>query len=195
MVILGCGDPLPLRPRKIAVAGPAGSGKSSLARLLGDLVAVPYVELDSLYHGPDWTVRESWVDDVSRIVDGDEWVIEWQGEPVRDRMNANADLLVWLDHPRLLTTYRVLKRTLSRRVNRTVLWAGNREGPLHGILTDRDHIVRFSWRMHPVIRQKVLTVIAEARHPNLHVIRLRGQREVDTWLNGPLRTALAASDR
>lgn len=186
-------DQVPVRPRKIAVAGAAGSGKSSLARLLGQWGDLPYVELDSLYHGPNWTVRDTWMDEVEQIVRGDAWVIEWQGEEVRTQVSENADLLVWLDHPRWLTTYRVIKRTLSRRINKTVLWSGNTEGPLREFFTDPDYIVKYSWRMHPLIRQRVITVVKENRFPKLHVVRLRGQRQVTAWLNGPLRTALARS--
>ncbi|MCE7004311.1 adenylate kinase [Kibdelosporangium philippinense] len=178
MPLLRFDDPLPIRPRKIAVAGPAGSGKSSLARALG----VPYVDIDSLFHGPNWTVRETWIDDVKQVVSGPEWVIEWQGDEVRDQIGANAELLVWLDHPRWLTMYRVIKRTLHRRITKTELWSGNTEGPLRDVFKDPDHIVKLSWRMYPKIRQQVIEVLREKRFPHLVVVRLRGQCQVDAWL-------------
>ncbi|MFJ4100244.1 P-loop NTPase family protein [Amycolatopsis japonica] len=119
MHVLGPTDPLPRRPvRRVAVAGSAGSGKSTLARTLCERMGVPYVEFESFFHGPGWTVRETWQSDVLRFLDGDVWAIEWQGEEVRERMTARLDMLVWLDHPRALAMTRVVVRTLERRVGR-----------------------------------------------------------------------------
>lgn len=61
---------LPRVPTKIAVAGGAGAGKSTLARRLSEILDLPYVEMDSLYHGPNWTVREAWVADVDEFTSG-----------------------------------------------------------------------------------------------------------------------------
>ncbi|MEV4144538.1 (d)CMP kinase [Amycolatopsis sp. NPDC049691] len=186
--VIGPDEPLGVRQlRRIAVAGPAGSGKSTLARTLCERLGVPYVEFESFFHGPGWTVRETWQADVLEYLENDVWAIEWQGEAVRERMTARLDVLVWLDHPRALTASRVVRRTLLRRFGRGSKIAGeNVEGPLHTFFTDREHIVRVAWRYHPIMRARVRKVIEENRHPDLVVVRLRGQRQVDRWLAGPV---------
>ncbi|WP_284748540.1 (d)CMP kinase [Amycolatopsis sp. RTGN1] len=188
MRVLGPRDPLGAqRIRRIAVAGPAGSGKSTLARTLGERLGVPYVEFESFFHGPGWTVRETWQADVLEHLDGDAWSIEWQGEEVRERMTGRLDVLVWLDHPRALTMARVVKRTLLRRIGRgSKIPGGNVEGPLHTFFTDRGHIVKIAWRYHPIQRARVRKVVDENRYSGLLVVRLRGQRQVDAWLRGPV---------
>ncbi|OXM43218.1 (d)CMP kinase [Amycolatopsis alba] len=186
MEIIGPDDALPVRRiRRAAVAGPAGSGKSTLARTLCERMGLPYVEFESFFHGPGWTVRETWQADVLEFLDGDEWAIEWQGEEVRERMTERLDVLVWLDHPRAMTMARTVVRTLKRRVGRgSKIAGGNVEGPLHTFFTDPDHIVKLAWRYHPMIRARVHKVIEENRYPDLVVVRLRGQRQVDRWLGG-----------
>ncbi|WP_340683789.1 adenylate kinase [Amycolatopsis coloradensis] len=188
MQIIGPDDALPgRRIRRAAVAGPAGSGKSTLARTLCERMGVPFVEFESFFHAPGWTVRETWQADVLDFISGDEWAIEWQGEEVRERMTERLDVLVWLDHPRAMTVARTVVRTLKRRVGRgSKIAGGNVEGPLHTFFTDRDHIVKLAWRYHPLIRARVHKVLAENRYPDLVVVRLRGQRQVDRWLDGPL---------
>ncbi|MFI5591438.1 (d)CMP kinase [Amycolatopsis sp. NPDC051758] len=188
MRVLGPSDSLGTQAiRRIAVAGPAGSGKSTLARTLGERLGVPYVEFESFFHGPGWTVRETWQADVLNHLDSDAWSIEWQGEQVRERMTARLDVLVWLDHPRALTMVRVVKRTLLRRIGRgSKIPGGNVEGPLYTFFTDRQHIVKIAWRYHPILRARVREVVDENRHPGLVVVRLRGQRQVDNWLRGPV---------
>ncbi|MEU8415813.1 adenylate kinase [Amycolatopsis japonica] len=187
MHVLGPTDLLPRRlVRRVAVAGPAGSGKSTLARTLCEHLGVPYVEFESFFHGPGWTVRETWQADVLQFLDGDVWAIEWQGEQVREQMTARLDALVWLDHPRALTMTRVVIRTLKRRIGRgSKIAGGNVEGPLRTFFTDPQHIVKTAWRYHPIMRARVRKVIDENRYPGLVVVRLCGQRQVDQWLRGP----------
>ncbi|MBN6037680.1 adenylate kinase [Amycolatopsis sp. 195334CR] len=184
MRLLGPTDPMPIdRPRRIAVAGAPGAGKTTLAEQLSDRLGLPFVQFESFFHGPNWTVLPDWEEKVLAYVDGDAWSIEWQGEEVREQLTARTQVLVWLDHPRWLTTARVINRTVQRRFGRgRPIEGGNLESPLHTFFTDRDHIVRESWRRHAWIRARVARLITENRHPDLVVVRLRGQREADTWL-------------
>ncbi|WP_062980522.1 hypothetical protein [Nocardia anaemiae] len=187
-------DRLRGRPSRITVAGSSGSGKTRLARTLRELLGIPYVELDSLYHGPGWTVRDSWERDVIEFTSGPRWVIEWQGDPVRDHLARNAEVLIWLDHSRALCTYRVIKRTVIGRILGRELWNGNTERPFREVFTDPEHIIRFAWRIHPAVRRKVTELIAEIPYPDLQIVHLRGQRQVNAWLNGPLRQAIGISE-
>jgi hypothetical protein len=124
-------------------------------------------------------------------VAGPEWAIEWQGEEVREALTARTQVLVWLDHPRALTITRTLARTVKRRWGHgTPIAGGNVEGPLHTFFTGRDHILKEAWRGHPFIRARVRRLLAEDNHPDLVVVRLRGQRQVERWLAGPFADAL-----
>ncbi|MHB8295456.1 MAG: hypothetical protein ACYDH5_12680 [Acidimicrobiales bacterium] len=48
-MLLGAGDDLPRRPRRVLVAGTAGSGKTTMAARLGPVLGVPHVEIDALF--------------------------------------------------------------------------------------------------------------------------------------------------
>jgi hypothetical protein len=187
MRVLGPNYPLHIeRLQRIAVAGPPGAGKSTLARSLCARLGVVFVEFETFYHAPGWTVRPTWQEDVHKFIERPEWAIEWQGEEVREQLTARTQVLVWLDHPRALAITRVVVRTIKRRFGRgSAIAGGNVEGPLHTFFTDPDHIIRDSWRRHPKMRARVRRVIAEDRHPGLMIVRLRGQRQVDAWLAGP----------
>ncbi len=185
--MLTAADPLPARPRRIAVAGAPGSGKSTLARRLGDVLGLPYTELDALHHGPAWTKRPDFEADIEALVRQDAWVCEWQYDHARPLLTSRVDLLVWVDLPFPVTLTRVVRRTVRRRLRREELWNGNQEGPLHTFFTDPEHIVRWSINSRNVCDERV-PAVAEQR-PDLPIVRLRTSREVDRWVRevvGPL---------
>lgn len=184
MPILGARDPLPYRPGRVLVAGGSGAGKSTLAARVGRSLDLPYTELDSLYHGPNWVPRESFVADALRIATQPQWVSEWQYSIVRPAFTERADLLIWLDLPRRRVMAQVVRRTVVRRLRGEVLWNGNVEPPLRTVFTDREHILRWAWAVHPRTRIKVLA--AAEQRPELPIVRLSSRAEVEQWCHGPL---------
>lgn len=184
--MLGFDDPLPRQPQRVLVAGVSGSGKSTLAGRISALTGLPYVELDALYHGPGWTPRGAFLDDVRSLAAEDVWVTEWLYTSARPLLAARADLLVWLDPPFLTVTFpRVVRRTVRRRLRREVLWNGNTEPPLHTVFTDPDHIVRWSVSTRHHYRDQVPS--AESAHPGLTVVRLRSRQQAEQWPSAVLR--------
>jgi adenylate kinase family enzyme len=186
--LLGPGDRLPSRPERVLVAGTSGAGKTTLAGAVAGILGCRHVELDSLHHGPGWTKRPEFEDDVARIAAGPTWVSEWQYTAVRELLLGRADLLVWLDLPRSVVLSRVVRRTVGRRIRREVLWNGNREPPFRTFVTDPDHIVRWAWRTHARTGDKVRA--AAAARPDLVVVRLTRPGSVAAWLDGPLTDAV-----
>lgn len=184
MPLLTYRETLPKRPCRVLVAGTSGSGKSTLAAQIAGVLTIPYVEIDSLYHGPHWTPREAFEADVLKFSSQPTWVTEWQYGPVRTILGERAELVVWLDLSRATVMRQVVLRTLKRRLGREELWNGNVEPPLRTVLTDKEHIVRWAWSTHHKTRRRLESLLDE--RPTLPVVQLRGHREAHDWLNGPL---------
>ncbi|MBD8207388.1 AAA family ATPase [Microbacterium sp. CFBP 8790] len=175
-------DPLPARPRRVVVAGVSGVGKTTLARRIARVLGVPHTEIDALFHGPEWTPRLDFLDDVRALTAQTAWVTEWQYTEARPLLTARADLLVWLDLPfATVTLPRVIGRTLRRRLRRERLWNGNVEPSLLTFFTDREHIVRWSISTRNNYRERIPSLRAD-----LPVVRLRRVSDVERWLTGPL---------
>ncbi|GLZ29489.1 adenylate kinase [Lentzea sp. NBRC 105346] len=187
--MLGPADPLPHVPRRVLVAGNTGAGKSTLSRRISDVLGLRYVELDALYHGPQWTPRPSFEADVLAFTSGPRWVTEWQYKQVRPLLLERADTLVWLDHTLLAVMRRLLMRTVRRRAARAELWNGNSEPPLWTVFTDPEHLLRWGWKGYGRNRRRVRAV-----QERIVVVRLRGQRQVEKWLSGPL-SVVAGEER
>jgi len=106
-----------------------------LAVRIGELLTIPHVEIDALFHGPAWTPRETFAAEVKAFSAEPNWVTEWQYSTVRALLAERADLLVWLDVSRAAVMRRVVRRTVRRRLRRQVLWNGNIEPPLWTVFT------------------------------------------------------------
>ncbi|RYJ05137.1 MAG: AAA family ATPase [Actinomycetales bacterium] len=166
--------------QRILVAGTTGTGKTTVARAVAERLGLPRTELDALFHGPGWTPRPEFLDEVRALAASERWVTEWQYPSARPLLAARAELVVWLDLPVHLTMRRLVRRTVRRRLRREQLWNGNVEAPLWTVLTDDDHVVRWAWRTRHLLAE--LVPAAQREHPRLEVVRLRTQRDVDAWL-------------
>lgn len=183
--MLGATDSLLFRPQRIVIAGVSGVGKTTLASRISRILDIPHTEIDALFHGENWTPRQSFLDDVDAFTSSDSWITEWQYSPARPILSERADLMIWLDLPFVTSTLpRVIRRTIRRRVHREELWNGNVEGPLWHFFTDPEHIVRWSWSTRHKYRERVPLV--DEAHSDLTVVRLRTHREVEAWVANQL---------
>ncbi len=101
--------------KRIMIIGSAGSGKSSLARALGDITGLPVVHIDTLYWQPGWVMRPR--DEISRLTieaaDQDEWIFEGNHSETMNYRASRADMLIFLDISTGRRLWRVVKRTLK----------------------------------------------------------------------------------
>jgi adenylate kinase family enzyme len=168
--------------QRVIVGGSSGAGKTTLARRLATELGLPYVELDSLFHGPGWTRRPTFVEDVTEFAAGDRWVTDSLGyADVVDLLWDRADTLVWLDFPRWLCELRVLRRSLVRGALRSPLWNGNHESLIR-MVRDPEHPIRWTWQHYAAKRQLVLDRMDDPRWAHVSVVPLRSPGELARWL-------------
>ncbi|KMM38017.1 topology modulation protein [Guptibacillus hwajinpoensis] len=102
--------------KRILVMGiSAGAGKSTFARKLGDLLHINVHHLDTLFWKPGW--KESSIEEfrssLEEIVTTPTWIIEGNYSNTYDIRATHADTIIYLEVPRLVCLYRVLKRWLT----------------------------------------------------------------------------------
>jgi len=169
--------------RRVLVGGTPGAGKTTLARDIAARLGLPYVDMDSLYHGPNWQPRPEFHDDVRRFAATEAWVTDSHGySSVRDLLWSRADAVIWLDYPRRIVVWRLVRRTWLRRVRREVIFNGNIEPPLWTVFTDREHILRWAWSQYGLRRTDMLRRQGDPAYRDLTITRLRHPRETSRWL-------------
>lgn len=169
-------------PKRIAVIGPCGAGKSHLAMQLGAKLQLPVIHLDQLAWRSGWVEverdelvrrqQEVFTPDGAWIADGN------YGGTMMLRL-AVADTIVFLDFPTSLCLYRVLKRrVMYAGRTRPDMAPGCPERFLDGEFPKFLHYVAtFRARHRPRILDKLGKLDGGQR-----VIALRSPREVSAFL-------------
>ncbi len=173
--------------QRVSVVGNAGSGKSRLAGRVAEVLGVPHVELDSIYHQAGWNPidPDEFLVRVVAITGGDGWVIDgnYRSVVVDGPVWQRADTVVWLDLPRRTVMVQLMRRTLRRVMRRDVLWNGNRERLRSIVAWDPEtSIIRWSWTQHAKYRERFGSAMTSPALGHIHFVRLRSRDEADRWL-------------
>jgi adenylate kinase family enzyme len=165
--------------KRVAILGSSGSGKTTVGRALATRLGVPFIELDALHWGPEWT--EATADElrarVEPIVASEAWVIDgaYRGK-IGDLVIESADIVVWLDLPAHVWFPRLLRRTAGRIARREEFLNGNRE-TVRLAFFSRDSLLLYAVRTHRRRRRTYPPALVR-----YNVVRLRSQREVEDFL-------------
>ncbi|MBD1558717.1 hypothetical protein HC752_17435 [Vibrio sp. S9_S30] len=95
---------------RINITGNAGSGKTTLAKALGEALDLPVASLDGVVWKEGWVTasKEERTRGEQGLIQPKSWIIEGVSKSVRE----NADFIVFLDIPRHICLLRCLKRNL-----------------------------------------------------------------------------------
>jgi adenylate kinase family enzyme len=106
-----------MKMNRIAIIGSSGAGKSTLARTLGFILHITVYHLDPYFWKPGWEERpkEERVSILYGLVQEAQWIIEGTYFTTSGMRLKEADTIIFLDFPRLLCIWRVIKRYYTYR--------------------------------------------------------------------------------
>lgn len=101
--------------QRIIIVGSGGAGKSTFARRLGDILGIPVTHLDTIFWKPQWQAisRDELIAAQQHIINTPTWIIDGNYSSTLDQRIQAADTFIFLDMPRWLCLYRILRRRIQ----------------------------------------------------------------------------------
>jgi len=165
------------RMDRILILGSGGAGKSTFATQLGELLNIKVDHLDRHYWKPGWVKpsNEEWVATVADLIGRERWIIDGNFGSTLVQRIARCDTLIFLDMPRLLCLWRIIKRRL------TYLKAA-RPDMAEGCQEKLDlEFVSWVWNYSKHTRPNILRAM-QSNSKQKQIVWLRSQNEVKHFL-------------
>ncbi len=179
--------------RRVAVIGPGGAGKTTLADQLGAILGIDVVQLDRLFWRPGWvkTSDEECEAIQKTALAADAWIADSAApRAFRARLEA-ADTIVFLDLPLSLCALRALRRRFrTRGTARTELAPGCAPARVdRAALKYLDYVRSYRAERRPQILAEL-----DRLSPERRVVILRSPRQVERFVESVRRFARKAND-
>lgn len=165
--------------RRILIYGVTGSGKSTLAAKISERTGIPWYPVDDLAFEPGWKQVPDDVqrEKISAIIAEPEWILDSAYAKWLDLILPTEPLIVALDYPRWVSFGRLLRRTISRAVDKTPVCNGNVE--TWRLMFSRESILLWHFRSFKRKRARIHLWSREGRHLTVH----GSPKETEHWLS------------
>ena len=162
--------------KRVLVIGSSGAGKSTFSRRLAEKTGLEVIHLDVLYWKPNWTEppKDEWQKTVENALKGDSWIMDGNFSGTMEMRLAACDTAIFLDFPRTICVYRVLKRLVFYR-------PGGRPDMAKGCNEKFDWtFIKWVWNYPTRTKPKVEALLKNIENEKM-VIRLKSKKEVENF--------------
>lgn len=155
--------------KRILVIGCPGSGKTRLAKLLGEKQDLPVVHLDQLWWTGEWenVTREEFDRKLEKVLAGEQWIIDGNFSRTMPQRLQRCDTIIYLDYSRW--------QCLAGMTQRVLCNYGKHRPDMGGHCPERfdPEFIRFIWNFNKNNRNMIYTWIAQAKHAKTVVLKNR----------------------
>ena len=172
--------------QRINVIGTSGSGKSTLAKRIAEAKALPYVELDRIFWGPNWysSTDEELFENLRTEISGDKWILDGNYTRTIPIKWESVDIVVWIDLPFYLTLIQAVKRAFLRSLRQEELWpeTGNRESFKKSFFS-KDSIILWTIKTYKINKERNEKHMIDERFSHIKFIRLKSRKDINEFLS------------
>ncbi len=165
---------------KIIVIGQSESGKSTLARNIKEITGFPLLPLDLLWHTTDYSIQaKQWFlqEQQTFMVSNPSWIVEGNYTSTLEERIKEADKIIWLKVPRYVAIYRVVWRSLKRKINKKTR-PDMPEAFTEKLNREYVEFLSFIWHFEENNEPKIQQLIQENHARNkLIILKTRGEKQ------------------
>ena len=100
------------KPQKIIITGLPGSGKTTIARIIGEALGLPVIDTDSHCFDSNWNRKkeEEIFSIIERLVSGDHWILDGLYGNIADKFISKADAVIYIRINTVATLINLIRR-------------------------------------------------------------------------------------
>ena len=169
---------------KINVIGTSGSGKTTFGRQLAEILGIPFLEMDFLFWGPNWSSPEDEIlfKKLATALKGDSWVLDGNYTRTIPIKWDQVDIVIWLDYNFIRTLLQAINRAARRIVSQEELWPGTGNRETVRKLFSRQSIVLWTIQTHRRNKIRNARWMEEDEFSHIHFIRLKSPKKAALFL-------------
>lgn len=158
------------QPKKFALIGLPGSGKSTFASKLGKILGFPVHHLDRHMFEPNGKKKDKqeFIEIQQAMLNEEAWVVEGCSFSTFEMRFAKADVLIYFNFSRLVCFLRLFKRVFNYKKDfgslRLVTW----------------EILKYTWNFDKEKRMRIEEL--RQKYPQTEFVTFRNQKEADSYL-------------
>lgn len=159
-------------PKRIAIIGLPGSGKSTFATRLGKTLSIPVHHLDKhMFDGRTKRDKQEFLSIKEALVNEKSWIIEGCSLSTLEMRFARADTIIYFHLPRWLCIWRVFKRmfTFDKKIADT--------GCLNGVNWT---LIKYIWNFDRDKRESIEEL--RKRYPSVEFLVFLHSQDPDKYL-------------
>lgn len=169
---------------RINVVGTSGSGKTTFGRQLANILDIPFIEMDALFWGPNWSSPEDeeFFPRLEKALEGDKWVLDGGYSRTTPIKWARVEVVIWIDFNFPRTVAQAVVRATKRLITKEELWpaTGNRESLR--MLFSKESIVLWTITSYRRKRRNIIKLMEAPEFEYIKFHRLRSPHDTEAFL-------------
>ncbi len=169
---------------KINVVGTTASGKSTFGRSLAKVINVPFIEMDMVFWGPNWSEPsdQEFFKKLEVALSAPSWVLDGNYSRSTHIKWKEVDTVIWLDYSFLKTIYQSISRAIKRAYCKTELWPNTGNYESFGRMFSRDSIIWWCVKNYTNNRKRYMQIISNPEFAHIQFIHLRNPKEAEEYI-------------
>lgn len=154
---------------RIMIIGCCGSGKTTLAKQLAQKLNLPLIHLDVLHWRDNWqeAPQEEFEDLLTKAIQKEKWIVDGNYDGTIDIRLEHCDTVIYLDYPRRVCLFGVLKRLIKGY--------GKSRADMGGYCPERFDFdfIQFVWNFNKKNRKKYMKMLSQLRDKEIVILHSR----------------------
>ena len=164
--------------------GTSGSGKTTFGKKLAETLSIPFLEMDAIFWGPEWSSPEDQVlfARLSKALEGENWVLDGNYSRTLPIKWERVQAVIWLDFNFTRTLYQAVTRAIPRLFSQEELWSGTGNRESLRMLFSKDSIVLWTIKTYRRRRIKIQGYLEGEEFSHISFHQLTSPSEAEGFL-------------